>query len=201
MPDIPPTDDPAPRVLTLCKEKLGGSRGCWQAYLVAEDAHGMWLFTPAGSAFRASDGTTDQQVEVEGGDSPGLDSLVLVPPPEQNWLASWRVPQRDLHIAVDVCSWTRREDDVLRFQDWELDPFLLRSGVVGVEDLDDFADARAAGRLDQESAEAALAAAAWSERRLRRRSAPFDGQGDRLLAGAGLRGLAPLTRVPHPFDL
>lgn len=189
------------RVVTICKQKLQGGRGCWQAYELAHDDDGVWLFTPAGSVFRSSDGSSDAQCEVEGGDGPGLDSLMLVPEASQNWLATWRVPERAMHISVDVCGWVRREADTIVFTDWELDPFRLRSGLVAVEDLDDFVAARTAGRLDADSAERALAAAAHIERSLRHQTAPFDGRGDRRLLEAGHRGLPALVDVPHPSEI
>jgi hypothetical protein len=132
-----------PSVVTVCKQKLSGARGCWQSYLVEHDHDGFWLFTPAGSLYRSSDGTSEDSCEVEGGGGPGLDSLSLVPGPSQRWLATWRVPERPLHVSIEVCDWVRRDHDVIAFMDWELDPFRLRSGLVAVEDLDDFADAGA----------------------------------------------------------
>jgi predicted RNA-binding protein associated with RNAse of E/G family len=111
------------------------------------------------------------------------------------------VPQRSLHISVEVCAWIRRDADVVSFLDWELDPFRLRSGLVAVEDLDDFAEVRSAGLLSNEDGERALAAAAWVERTLRRQAAPFDARGDRRLGKAGQARLPALVNVPHPFDL
>lgn len=85
--------------------------------------------------------------------------------------------------------------------DWELDPFRLRSGLVAVEDLDDFAEARGAGLLSDAEAELALAAAGWAERTLRRQAAPFDTRGDHRLSEAGRLKLPALVDVPHPFTL
>lgn len=188
-------------VVTVSKQKLQGGRGCWQSYQLDRDGDGTWLFTPAGSKYRSSDGTHDDECEVEGGNGPGLDSLILVPDVSQNWLATWRLPQRSLHISVEICGWIRRDTDVVSFMDWELDPFRLRSGLVAVEDLDDFSDARAAGLLTDEDAERALAAAAWVERHLRHQAPPFDSRGTRRLDEASRLGLAALVDVPHPFDL
>lgn len=189
-------------VVTICKQKIHGGRGCWQAYQVRRDDDGLWLFTPAGSVFRSGEGPTDDdRCEVEGGSVPGLDSLVLVPDDSQFWMACWRVPERPLHISVEICGWVRREPGLVAFQDWELDPFRLRSGTVAVEDLDDFVEARATGQLSADLAEQALTAAARIERSLRRRTAPFDDRGDELLASCGRLGLAPLVEVPHPFEL
>ena len=188
-------------IVTICKQNLHGVRACWQAHPVRHDADGLWLFTPAGSTFRFSDGTTDERCEVEGYQGPGMDSLVLVPVDSESWLACWHVPARELHINVEICGWVRRDADVIAFEDWELDPFRLRSGLVAVEDVDDFVEARAAGLLDADRAERALVAAAGVERSLRQESAPFDGRGDRLLAECGRLGLPALVDVPHPFDL
>lgn len=193
-----PADAP---IVTICKQKLRGGRGCWQSYLVRQDEVGLWLFTPAGSVFRSSDRRVDDRCEVEGGHQPGMDSLVLVPAESESWLACWRVPTRELHINVEICGWARRDADVIAFEDWELDPFRLRSGFVAVEDLDDFVEARSAGLLDEGRAERALVAAAGVERSLRQESSPFDGRGDRLLAECGRLGLPALVDVPHPFDL
>ncbi len=120
------------RVVTVGKQKLQGGRSSWQAYEIECDIDGIWLFTPAGSKYRSSNGNLDGECEVEGGTGPGLDSLVLVPDISQNWLATWRVPQRSLHISVEVCTWIRRDTDVFSFLDWELDPFRLRSGLVAI---------------------------------------------------------------------
>jgi hypothetical protein len=70
-------DSQSPRVITVCKQKLQGGRGCWQAYELDRDDDGIWLFTPAGSIFRFSDGQSDDRCEVEGGDGPGLGSLTF----------------------------------------------------------------------------------------------------------------------------
>lgn len=194
--------NPAPiRVVTVCKSKLQGGRGCWQAYEVRHDNHGRWLFSPAGSVFRSSDGTQDGQCQVEGGDGAGLDSLILVPEATQHWLANWRVPERPLHISVDICHWTRRDSSTAAFIDWELDPFRLRSGLVAVEDVDDFTEARDAGLLTDEEADLALQSAAWVERALKRQVTPFDAFGDRQLAAAQRLALPALVDVPHPFDI
>ncbi|WP_163541856.1 hypothetical protein [Occultella kanbiaonis] len=190
-----------PPVVTICKQKLRGGRGCWQAYLVEHDHDGIWLFTPAGSRYRSSDGTSEDSCEVEGGAGPGLDSLSLVPGPSERWLATWRVPARPLHVSVEVCDWVRRDRDVIVFMDWELDPFRLRSGLVAVEDLDDFADVRAHGLLGRDQAELALAAAASTERGMKLRTAPFDDRGDLRLAAYGEAALPALVEVPHPFDV
>jgi hypothetical protein len=71
-------DSQSPRVITVCKQKLQGGRGCWQAYELDRDDDGTWLFTPAGSMFRSSDGQSDDRCEVEGGDGPGLGSLTAL---------------------------------------------------------------------------------------------------------------------------
>ena len=106
-------DTEQPHVTTVCKQKLQGGRGCWKAYQLEHDSDGIWLFTPAGSIFRSSDGQSDDRCEVEGGNVPGLDSLILVPDASQKWLATWRVPRRTMHISIEVCEWVRRDADVI----------------------------------------------------------------------------------------
>lgn len=196
MPDAQPL-----RVVAVAKRKLQGGRACWLAYELDRDSDGLWLFTPAGSKYRSSDGQRDGECEVEGGNGPGLDSLILVPDCSQGWLATWHTPERSLHISVEVCTWIRRDADVVAFMDWELDPFRLRTGLVAVEDLDDFVEARSPGLLSTAEAELALSAAGWAERTLRRQAAPFDVRGDRRLSEAGRLRLPALVDVPHPFDL
>lgn len=187
-----------PPTVALVKNKLHGGRGVWKAYEVRNDADGRWLYTPAGSLYRGADGHHLVDCEVEGGDGPGLDSLILVPAESQHWLACWRVPKRELHINVEVCGWDRRTDELISFIDWELDPFRMRSGLVAVEDVDDFVEARGSGLLSSAHAEQALHAAALVERGLRQRSPPFDDRGDILLAEAAQIGLPPLTQVQRP---
>jgi predicted RNA-binding protein associated with RNAse of E/G family len=116
-------------------------------------------------------------------------------------MATWRVPERALHLSADVCGWVRRERDLVVYEDWELDPFLLRSGVIGVEDLDEFVAEVDSGELSRESAERALRAAAEVEGLFKARSGPFDDRGDRLLAESGELGLPPLRQVPHPLEI
>lgn len=192
------SDAAVPQVVTLVKNKLHGGRGVWKAYEVRHDADGRWLYTPAGSLYRGTNGRNQSDCEVEGGDRPGLDSLVLVPHESQYWLACWRVPQRELHISAEVCGWDRRTDELVSFIDWELDPFRMRSGLVAVEDVDDFVEARASGLLGTAQAEEALRAAAFVERGLRQRTPPFDDRGDILLSASGQMGLQPLTAVQRP---
>ena len=103
-----------------------------------------------------------------------------------------------MHINVEVCGWDRRTDELISFIDWELDPFRMRSGLVAVEDVDDFVEARGSGLLSSAHAEQALHAAALVERGLRQRSPPFDDRGDILLAEAAQIGLPPLTQVQRP---
>ena len=190
-----------PRTVTLVKNKLHGGRGVWLAYAVQDDADGLWLYTPAGSLYRGSDGQHESDCEVEGGDRPGLDSLVLVPLVSQHWLACWRVPEREMHISVEVCGWAHRTDKMVSFVDWELDPFRMRSGLVAVEDVDDFVEVRASGLLSDAEAEQALGTAGSIERGLRNRTPPFDARGDILLADAARAGLPPLRRVPRPSEI
>lgn len=197
---MPTVDEAVPRVVTLVKNKLHGGRGAWKAYEVRNDPDGRWLYTPAGSLYRGTDGRNQTEGQVEGGNGPGLDSLVLVPDESQRWLACWRVPQRELHINVEVCGWDRRTDDLVSFVDWELDPFRMRSGLVAVEDVDDFVEPRASGLLGAAQAEAALRTAAFVERRLRQRTPPFDDRGDILLSASGQMGLQPLTAVHFPAE-
>ena len=66
-----------PPTVALVKNKLHGGRGVWKAYEVRNDADGRWLYTPAGSLYRGADGHHLVDCEVEGGDGPGLDSLIL----------------------------------------------------------------------------------------------------------------------------
>ena len=198
---MPTLTSATPRTVTLVKNKLHGGRGVWLAYVVKNDADGLWLYTPAGSIYRGSDGQHESDCEVEGGDQPGLDSLVLVPQESQHWLACWRVPEREMHISVEICGWAHRTYKMVSFVDWELDPFRMRSGLVAVEDVDDFVEARASGLLSDAQAEQALGAAATIERALRNRTPPFDARGDTLLAAAARTALPPLTQVRRPTEI
>ena len=117
-------------VVTVSKRKLQGRRACWNAYQIDRDADGVWLYTPAGSTFRSSDGHHDEECEVEGGGGAGLDSLVLVPRRSSNWMATWHVPHptpryqcRDLLLDP-----TRRPRGLLRGLGTRPLPSALRTG-------------------------------------------------------------------------
>lgn len=148
---------PQTRSVTKCKRPAGS--GSWQAYELGNDAYGEWLFTPAHSTYRGFDGNSVGYCEVaqESPGGPGRDSVVLMAR-DTWWIATW-VRNGVLRCSADIATPPQLIDNAWWFEDLELDPFLTRDGIYGVDDEDEFAAACSAGFIDRAEKLAALRAA------------------------------------------
>lgn len=163
--------------------------------MLGEDAHGVWLYTPAGSLFRGSDGTTIGECEVGQGDrDTGLPVVSLVPA-EGWWFAIWYGDSDNPWIAVDVCTPAVLIDGEWTHVDLELDPHRSCDGRVWIDDEDEFADACRAGTISPDEQTAARAAADEIEQRLRRLDEPFGTTGWQWLRRGIALPLPPLTKL------
>jgi Protein of unknown function (DUF402) len=148
-----------PQTVTVTKGKRPAGSGSWHAYAPGNDAYGDWLFTPAHSTYRGFDGNAVDYCEVaqESPGGPGRDSVVLMAR-ESWWIATW-VCSGVLRCSADIATPPKLIDNAWWFEDLELDLFLTRDGIYGVEDEDEFAAACSAGLIDRAEKLAALRAA------------------------------------------
>lgn len=165
----------------------------WSAYVLAEDADGVWLHTPAGSLYRGEDGEHVGYCESGmGRDGAGRSTVHLIPS-NGWWFATWIDGPDEPAIAIDICTPATRVGSEWTYVDLELDPYKRKDSTVGVDDWDEFVDACAAGVISREEEAAARSATARIEAWLGNRTEPFGSRGDGWLDKTRGLGLAPLT--------
>lgn len=179
-------------LIQKCKRPIG--TGLWSGYVLDEDDHGLWLYTPAHSRYQGWDGTTSRWCEVAEDPSGVGRSIVQLIPTEGWWIAQW-LPRGALEVAIDVCTPATRNGRTWTYIDLELDPFRTRAGAVGTEDWDEFEDACGGGIISADEALAAREAAAELERCLTDRVEPFGDVGLCRLEDAISMELPPLGEV------
>jgi hypothetical protein len=185
----------------LRKVKRGKGDGLWGSYLVDEDEHGRWFFTPERSRYRGTNGDRVGYCYVGQPDEPGLPVIHLVPPPTEWWFARW---QGD-HVAIDICTPSVLVEgggtpgghaNVWSYDDLELDLFKRRDGEWGVTDEDEFLEAHFDGFIDHDEVRTSLETAGRLRARLAAGDDLFDDLAWRRLAECIERPLAPLTELP-----
>ena len=165
-----------PAGVLIEKVKRPDGRGRWGAYVVAEDEHGVWLYTPQGSIFQATKDGVVSTCSAGEPRPPGVSVLHLVPPSAW-WFARWQVsPTGVSALAIDICTPATFDAGERRWEyvDLELDLFKSSDGVVGIFDQDEFDDAVTAGEITPEEAAVCEATAAALDARLRRHDELFD---------------------------
>jgi hypothetical protein len=130
-------------------------RGEWEARLVAEDEHGVWLFAPAGDRNRHN--------------MSGVQLLAR----DQWWVAWWWDDPRGWWTAADVATPARLVGDAWTYGDLEIDVVGDEQGFLEVVDEDEFEDARVAIPYPDDVVIAALAARDEVVQRMRNRTEPF----------------------------
>ena len=132
----------------------------------ADDEFGVWLFARTGARWHAPHaiGTL------------GFDVLLLLQA-DRNWVAWWVDDPGGRHVVVDICLLPVREPEGWSFVDLELDPSRHESGLVDVEDRDEFEAAVQAGWIAPPEAALAEATALVVVEMLGTQAAPFGDQG------------------------
>jgi len=165
----------------------------WSAYVLAEDDHGLWLHTPAGSLYRGEDGKSvgfcESAMDPNGAGRP----MVQLIPRSGWWIASWVGSNAELPIAVDICTPPTLRDSEWTYIDLELDPYLTRDGLVGTDDWDQFLEACASGLIPRHEEDAARSATVQIEQWLTERVDPFGVTGFQRLDTARAMALPPLV--------
>src|SRR5262245_59662969 len=135
---------------------------------------GFWerLFGPMGSPWNAphDEGTLP------------FDVVMLVHP--QRWAVTWWNDAANRYVGVDVCLPPVRTDDGWSYVDLELDVIRHSSGVVEIEDEDEFEAACTVGWIASPDAEVALATATAMADRLRAHEEPWGDEGWQRLDAA-----------------
>lgn len=164
----------------------------WPCYLADVDHRGVWLYVPPGSLCRGVDGerVLTSQVAMDTGGR-GRPRVCLVPPSAW-WVAHWTWTVEGPRIDIDMCIPPRRHPWGWSFQDLELDPFRDPSGVVGVDDRDEFDGAVRAGTIDPREAATVEQQARDVTRALTGRHEPFGNSGSEHLTRLADLELAPL---------
>lgn len=102
----------------------------FDADVLGEDEHGLWARVPKGRVLQRGD---VQRVQSDG--------FVMLVPVAGNWIAAFytaETPGRDGHVYIDVTDQPRRDGDVVRAIDLDLDVIRLPDGEVILDDEDEF---------------------------------------------------------------
>src|SRR5262245_52971908 len=106
---------------------------------------------------------------------------VLLLSPGRFWVAVWVDDPADRRLEIDVCLAPECEHDGWSYVDLELDPIRHESGVIQIEDYDEFDVACRDGWITPENARIALDTALAMEGALRKREEPLGDEGWRRL--------------------
>jgi hypothetical protein len=184
--------DPLATVFVRKLKRPAGS-GVWPAYVLAEDAYGLWLHSPAGSLYRGEDGRTTGLCEVGQGDRDAGRPIVQLIPPAGWWIATWSGDDAELPVTVDICTPPALAGPEWTYTDLELDPCRTYAGAVRTDDWDEFVAACDSGLIPRAEQVAARKATAEIEHLLRQRVEPFGEIGSGRLDTALAMVLPPLT--------
>lgn len=179
------------------KMKRPAGSGIWGAYVLGDDAHGQWLYSPVGCLYRGErDGVVGYchvgEPDLTG---PGLAVVQLIPR-RGWWIASWARPLGSNRISVDVCTQPVRRAGEWSYIDLELDPVSDSPGQVETWDEDEFVEACTSGLIPPSEEAAAREATATVEGLIRGQREPFGQVGWRRLDSAIDMNLDPLTDLP-----
>jgi len=169
----------------------------WMAYLLEEDEHGTWLYTPEGSRVAGRRGGAVATSYVGIPEAPGLHVLQLVPAGGAWWFGTWAIDQVGRRTAIDICTPATFEDGEWSYVDLELDVY-RRQDAVGIFDGDEFDEACQSGMIEADEREVSVSTAAGLDDRLRGSDGLLDEVvWDRLAAVVRLE-LPPLSGTPSP---
>jgi hypothetical protein len=189
----------SPRIVVIRKVRRAKNVCRWPAYVVSEDSHGQWLYSPKGTIHQCRAGSEIRACKVGGGpDGPGVHVMHLMPCAAW-WAAAWHYGRRgdEVSISVDICTPPARIDDEWCYTDLKLDPYAFADGRVMVDDEDEFAAACETGLISRTEALEARAAATVVEGYLRDHTEPFGLVGWSKLHAAMSLSLPPVTVLPE----
>ena len=168
--------------MKLHKIKRPGGIFSFDVEPLAHDEFGVWLHAPVGSAWEAPHDAGVLAFDV-----------VLLLSPVRYWVAWWVDDPADRRLEIDVCLRPQRVHGGWSYVDLELDPVRHESGIVEIEDRDEFDLARQSGWIAARDAEVAEATAITMQAALREREEPLGDEGWRRLDALRRRGTQPST--------
>jgi predicted RNA-binding protein associated with RNAse of E/G family len=181
------------------KLKRPEGSGLWGAYVLGDDDHGHWLYSPVGCLYRGEAGGVVGYCHVGAMDlhRPGLPTIHLIPH-NRWWIATWAIDdeQERRRISVDICTPPVLVDRTWSYVDLELDPLSDAPGQVETEDEDEFVQACAAGLISSVEQLEARNATAEVEATIRAQDEPFGQLGWHKLDQAMAMSLEPLADLP-----
>ena len=117
-------------------------RGSWEARVIGEDEHGLWLFAEEGVRNRHK-----------------LTGIQLLPrQPDRWWVAWWWADPNGWWCAADICTPATYDGDRWHYDDLEIDVVGRESGFWQVVDEDEFEESVEAVPYPREIVIAALVA-------------------------------------------
>ena len=192
---MPPRPTFSTTVIRKVKRPNSKGWGRWPAYVMNEDIHGVWLFSPKGTLYRGESGTTSVELEVgQGTGVSGVPVMHLIPPANW-WVAAWQVGGRGAVISIDISTPAMLIDGEWCYTDLELDACLVSDKTVEILDEDEFAAACDSGLISPREALQASAAIQDIVQCLRKRIEPFGQIGWQGLEAAGALDLPPITML------
>lgn len=180
------------------KVKRSGGTGLWGSYVVDDDEHGLWLYTPGQSLYR---GTTaaGEVVMCHAGwpEPPGAPVIHLIPQTGW-WFARWQQvpPPLGAHVAIDVCTPSELHRGIWSYDDLELDFIKYRNSAWQLVDQDEFDHEVALGRISSSEREASLETVSELRPRLDQHDPVFDVLGWDRLERCARTYFAPLVELP-----
>jgi hypothetical protein len=177
------------------KLRKHGASGRWRAYIVNEDAHGLWLFSPAGSLYRGTNGDWSAECEVGQGARPAGSPVLSLIPPQGWWFATWTWLDQRQHswISVDICTPPRLISGEWTYEDLELDPMQAADGRSGSKTR--MNSSTPAGIITPTEQAAAREASDSIAALMRTATDPLGQAGWQHLASAITMDLPPLTTI------
>jgi uncharacterized protein DUF402 len=159
----------------------------WGAYVLESDAVGAWLFTPAGSRYRA-----EQAGQVIYDDTPDQSTLHLSP--HRDWWFA-RCDDRGV-LYVDAARPTDVVRDEWRYDDLYLDLHKVGQASVTLDDEDEFLEAAALELMTAGEQLRARTAMEVCEAAINGSVSPFDEAPWERLSEAMALSLSPLSDLP-----
>jgi hypothetical protein len=169
----------------------------WPAYVMSNDHHGQWLYSPKGTIHRFQVGSKIvRECEVGQGDAEAGHPVMHLVPHGAWWFAAWSWVG-EIGISVDICTPPTLIDDEWSYIDLELDPFAFFDGHVEIDDEDEFVAACEEGLISHNEAVEARATATEVEQYLRDHTEPFGLIGWNKLDEAISLSLPPIRELRH----
>lgn len=178
------------------KMKRHGGVGVWGSYVVDEDEHGLWLYTPPESLFRGTEASGESVICNTGWPEPPGAAVIHLIPTEGWWFARWQDAPTGAHVAIDICTPATHADGVWSYDDLELDLIKYRHGSWRLDDEDEFDHECQLGRISSVEREASLTTVEDLRARLDQHDPLFDLLGWERLDRYASTPFAPLVELP-----